>query len=91
MNPKRIAILAPSPPRATLGGIERVVINIANGLAGRGHEVDFLTSHTRSNMWDTLSSNVRKRVVGPKSPYLPVRSTRLRTEQESARPDVFNT
>ena len=65
MSSKRIAILAPSPPRATLGGIERVVINIANGLAGRGHEVDFLTSHTRSNMWDTLSSNVRKRVVGP--------------------------
>ena len=52
----KIAILASS---AVFGGAERVAINLANGFAARGHEVDLLLLEAAGEMLGELDPKVR--------------------------------
>ena len=47
----RLAIVMSSPGSASGGGAERVMARVANGLAGRGLDVDFLV-HQPTDFWD---------------------------------------
>lgn len=65
-EPRPIALFMPSPAVHHGGGAEFTMVAIANGLAQRGHRVDFLVNRAGHECWQRLDPDVRLHVL--KSP-----------------------
>ena len=79
-------------PALNLGGAQRVTVDIANGLAGRGYGVDLLLSYRRGELLGEVDDDVR--IVPVRTPELPVAGVlasvpALARYLRTARPDVL--
>lgn len=85
----RVAFFIPAP---NYGGAQRVTINIANGLAERGYDVDLVVAYAGGETADEIADAVR--VVELEVPVVPgigilAGVPQLRSYLQSARPDVL--